>query len=395
MLGLIWLVYVCNGLAFSSLATVVDPIRDDLGISYGRMGLVLGFWQLVTIVTFYPLGRLMDRFPTRRLVAVGAVIMALSLVLRGLSVDFYTLLFAMGLFAFGGPLISVGAPKVVAGWFSGAERNFATGAYISGPIVGIVIGLALATNVIVPLTGSWRGVQFTYGIAALVAGLIWYVLAREPARPLVATKAASKLVRQDEAGSVLWTLLRVGNVRLVLILAIASFLLQHGLVNWAPTLLKEAGMTSDRASLWAAIGVAAGAIGVLTVPSFARLGRRRIILAAMLAWAALGTAGLALTGGGGLITSLLIANIASTPIFPILTLILIDTEEVGLKRIGAAVGLAFAASEIGGFAGPFMLGVVRDVTGSLDTGVLALAAITAALILVTPFIRERRPEGPI
>ena len=42
-----------------------------------------------------------------------------------------------------------------------------------------------------------------------------------------------------------------------------------------------------------------------------------------------------------------------------------------------------------------MLGVVRDVTGSLDTGVLAMAAITALLILVTPFIRERRPDEPI
>ncbi len=388
MLGLIWLVYVCNGLAFSSLAPVVDPIRDDLGISYGRMGLVLGFWQLVTIATFYPLGRLMDRFSTRRLVATGAVIMGVSMVLRGLSVDFYTLLFAVGLFAFGGPIISVGAPKVVAQWFSGSERNFATGAYISGPIAGIVIGLSLANSVVIPLTGSWRGVQIVYGVAALVAALIWYLLARDPKRTVVANEPTPGATE----GSVLLALLRVGNVRLVLVLALAAFLLQHGLVNWAPTLLEEAGMTPTRASLWAALGVAAGAVGVLTVPAFARLGRRRVVLAALLAGSALGTAGLALTGGGGLITSLLVVNIASTPLFPILTLILTDTREVGMKRIGAAVGLAFAASEIGGFAGPLMLGIVRDATGSLDLGVLVLAAITASLLLLTPLIRERRTE---
>ncbi len=389
MLGLIWLVYVCNGLAFSSLAPVVDPIRNDLGISYGRMGLVLGFWQLVTIVTFYPLGRLMDRFPTRRLVTIGAVIMGVSMVLRGLSIDFYTLLFAVGLFAFGGPIISVGAPKVTAQWFTGSERNFATGAYISGPIVGIVIGLSLANSVVVPLTGSWRGIQIVYGIAALVAALIWYTLARDPQR----STAGTEVVRPEPEGqgSALRVLLRVGNVRLVLVLAMASFLLQHGLVNWVPTLLDEAGMTPTQASLWAAIGVAAGAIGVLTVPAFARLGRRRLVLAAMLAGSALGTAGLALTSGGSLITSLLVVNIASTPLFPILTLILTDTEEVGLKRIGAAVGLAFAASEIGGFGGPLLLGVVRDLTGSLDLGALILAGVIAALILITPLIRERKP----
>jgi cyanate permease len=330
----------------------------------------------------------MDRFSTHRLVATGAVIMGVSMVLRGLSVDFYTLLFAVGLFAFGGPLISVAAPKVVAQWFSGSERNFATGAYISGPIAGIVIGLLLANSVVVPLTGSWRGVQIVYGLAALAAALIWYLLARDPKRQI----GAGEKVHKDPEGSVLRALLRVGNVRLVLVLALASFLLQHGLVNWAPTLLDEAGMTPARASMWAAIGVAAGAVGVLTVPAFARLGRRRVVLAALLAGSALGTAGLAFTGGGGLIASLLVANIASTPLFPILTLILIDTEEVGMRRIGAAVGLAFAASEIGGFAGPLMLGVVRDATGSLAPGMLVLAVITASLLLLTPLIRERRTE---
>lgn len=387
MLGLIWLVYACNGLAFSSLAPVVDPIRDDLGISYGRMGLVLGFWQLITIFTFYPLGGLADKLPQRRLVAAGAVVMGLSLILRGLAVDFYTLLFAVGLFAFGGPIISVGAPKVTAQWFSGSERNFATGAYISGPIAGVVMGLALANSVIVPLTGSWRGVQLVYGIAALTAALIWYLLARDPARPATAS------TRTESDRSVLRELVKIRNVRLVLVLALSTFLLQHGLVNWMPTLLDEAGMTPTQASLWAAVGVAVGAVGVLTVPAFSRLGRRRMVMAVLLAGSAAGTAGLALTDGGGLIGALLVSNVATTPLFPVLTLILTDTKEVGMRRLGAAVGLAFAASEVGGFAGPLMLGVVRDVTGSLNAGVLALAGITGILILLTPLIRERSPDS--
>ena len=41
---------------------------------------------------------------------------------------------AVGLFGIGGPLVSIGAPKAIAQWFQGAERGFAIGVYITGPL---------------------------------------------------------------------------------------------------------------------------------------------------------------------------------------------------------------------------------------------------------------------
>ncbi len=58
--------------------------------------------------------------------------------------------------------------------------------------------------------------------------------------------------------------------------------------------------------------------------------------------------------------------------------------------MGAAGGLFFAAAEIGGFGGPFLLGVIRDATGALEPGVLFLAGLSAVLVLSLPLIRERR-----
>ncbi|MBM3947989.1 MAG: hypothetical protein FJ312_01865 [SAR202 cluster bacterium] len=61
------------------------------------MGFVLGVWQLVSIVTFYPLEAALDRYSVRRFLSIGIVLVLLSVVLRGLAVDFYSLLFTMAI----------------------------------------------------------------------------------------------------------------------------------------------------------------------------------------------------------------------------------------------------------------------------------------------------------
>ena len=76
---------------------------------------------------------------------------------------------------------------------------------------------------------------------------------------------------------------------------------------------------------------------------------------------------------------------------PLLLVILMETKGVG-RRVGAAAGLFFATAEIGGFLGPFLLGVVRDATGSLDFGLVMLAGISVIMALTVLKIREADPS---
>ena len=132
MLALVWLLYGCFGLTQGSIPPLVQPVVEDLGMTYGQMGVILGIWQLVYIGTASPLGTLVDRWGVRRSMAAGLFLILLSLVLRGLAVDFYTMLLAVALFGVGGPVISIGAPKVVALWFQGRERGMAAGGVHDG-----------------------------------------------------------------------------------------------------------------------------------------------------------------------------------------------------------------------------------------------------------------------
>ncbi|HET9016048.1 MAG TPA: MFS transporter, partial [Thermomicrobiaceae bacterium] len=94
MLALAWLLYFAFGLVSASLAPLVGPIRTDLHLSYAEIGFVLGFWQLVYIGAAAPVGVLIDRLGTKRALLLGAFAVALSGFVRGLAVDFATLLAA-------------------------------------------------------------------------------------------------------------------------------------------------------------------------------------------------------------------------------------------------------------------------------------------------------------
>ena len=390
MLALVWSLYACFGLTQGSIPPLVEPVVEDLGITYGQMGVILGIWQLVYIGTSSPLGTLVDRWGVRRSMAAGLALILLSLALRGLAVDFYTMLLAVALFGVGGPIISIGSPKVVALWFRGRERGMAAGAYTTGPIAGNAIALLTAAGVRT-LTGTWRGIAPVYGALLVAVMAAWWLLARE---------AHTSSDRPEEEAStripgrqVLRRLLGIANVRTVLLLSVGTFLLNHGLGAWLPTVLQESGMSLSAAGQWTAAGTAAGVVGLLMMPVLGRRGARVKSLAALFLVTAAANVGLVTLSGPALIGAVLLSNVSRGPMMPLLMLVLMETEGVGAAFMGAAAGLFFATAEIGGFGGPFLLGVLRDATGALDSGVLSLAGVAVVMAVAVPALRLD-PGGP-
>ena len=96
--------------------------------------------------------------------------------MRGLAADFCTLFVAIALFGFGGPVISIGIPKLVSVWFDGNERNLVAGVYASGPVVESTVALATTLGVVMPLLHSWRNVSVIYGMVVLFTGVSWSLL---------------------------------------------------------------------------------------------------------------------------------------------------------------------------------------------------------------------------
>jgi nitrate/nitrite transporter NarK len=60
-----------------------------------------------------------------------------------------------------------------------------------------------------------------------------------------------------------------------------------------------------------------------------------------------------------------------------------DLPEVGPARMGIIGGLYFSIGEIGGFSGPFILGISKEMTQSFVPGLLFFAIVSEAAILLT------------
>ena len=379
----VWLLYFSFGLNLASLAPLVTFIEADLQMSHSAMGAVLGVWQLVYIVASVPCGILIDRVGSRYAFTAGALLIAVSAIGRSVAGDYVQLLLAVGAFGLGGPIISAGAPKMIAGWFRGRERGLAMGIYITGFGVGSILSLTLTNSILMPwFNEDWRLVLRFWGLLTVLAGAVWFVISWLPA------VRDSKHTPIRIEGALVMPLLRLRSVQLVLLMSIGVLFFTHGLSSWMPELLRSGGMSVNQASLWAALPVVVAIVGALVIPRLAsREHRYRVLL--LLFLCAIGASVLLRAAlGPVLVTGLILDGIARSSMTTVLILTLVETRGIGEERAGSAAGLYFSVAEIGGVAGPVMLGVLYDATGDFSAGLGLLTAVSMLLVAALGFLKK-------
>ena len=380
----VWALYMAFGLNMAGLAPLVPDIEADLGFSHASMGTVLGAWQFIYIFAAIPCGLVLDRVGTRRALFWGALLIGASGIARGFAQEYSHLLVAVALFGLGGPLISAGAPKVVSENFTGSERGLAMGIYITGPGVGTMLSLLFSQPVLMPLLGGrWGLVLILWGITALAAGLFWLLVGRGVARP--ADPMTPNAPLWDEIGAVL----SLAPVRLILLMSIGVFSINHAMSNWLVEVLHNFGAGLKQASLLAVVPAVVGIISALTLPRLATGSRRFSVLAALFTCSLFGSL-LFLIGGMGssLYLALILMGIAGGSMMTVLILTLVEVPGVGERRAGTAGGFFFSAAEIGGVGGPVAFGVLYGGSGGFSSALALLALV--ALLLIGAVVPLRR-----
>lgn len=391
MLSLGWLAYFGFGVAVTSITPIVLLIIDDLSISSSQMGIVLGSWQLIYVFTAIPTGIAIDRLGVRKSMAFGLLVIVISLSLRALASSFWTLLLAVSLLGVGGPLISIGVPKIVADWYSRRGRGKAAGIYTTGPVIGSVLVLATASGVLLKLTGSWRLVMIIFAAIVFFVFVVWVFLYREAPKTVDRTKSPHATQNQSIPRTIR-LLLGHRNLQLLLIFACGFFALNHGLISWLPTLLEEAGFSLASAGTWVAVSTICGLLTTIAIPRLAKIGTLRRILVILLMITTAGLFLMVLLNLNGLIVLCIITTMARAPLLPLTMLLLMNDPNLSSKHIGTSAGLLFSAGEIGGFFGPAIIGVVREQTGSLVAALFGLVILSAIMIFVVKRVAEDAPN---
>jgi cyanate permease len=383
MLGLGWLIYFSFGMVMSSLVPIVTLLRDELGISFTQMGVILGAWQLVYIAAAAPSGLLIDRIGPKKALAIGALIIALSAFLRSYAEGFWSLFAAVALFGVGGPIVSIGLPKLVVDWFSGPNRGLASGIYITGPALGSVLVLASTHALILPLTGSWRLTLALYAVIALIVAALWVAFGRDSAENASDRERSGAFIggyREVIFQPAVWTVIVVG---------FSAFLASHGLRSWLPQILEARGMSPALSGVLASLPALTGVLGSIFILGLASRGagsRRRATLALLLV-TGFCVAAITFLDGWALVAAIAVEGFCAAAIQPLMLYILMEMPSVGPRRMGTAAGIFFSVGEVGGTLGPVFMGLIADLTGSFAPGLLGIAAIM--WIMLAPALRIR------
>lgn len=383
ILLLLWLLYGAFGLIQRAIAPLVTPILRDLHLSYTEMGFILGSWQLTYIAAAAFSGSLIDRWGIRRSLFLGALTLGLSTVLRAFAKGFLTLLGAVALSGVGGPMISVGAPKAISLWFEGRNRGTAVGLYLTGPWIGGIVALTLTNSLVMPWTAnSWRKTFFVYGLLTFAVALIWWLFARDRS-----PQASSKV---PGTFALFGQLMRVRNVQLVMALGLLTFAILHALTQWLPKILEAGGLSATWAGAAASLPLVAGIPALVVVPRFVSPAFRTSFLGVSVLIALFMLVLIMTASGAFQLAALVGFGFIIAPFVPLLTLILMDTPEVGSAYMGSAGGMFYCVSEIGGFAGPLIMGVVVDLSGSFVAGTFFFAFLCLAFFVLTLLLKTER-----
>ncbi len=281
ILLLIFLLTTINYADRSTFSIAGDAASKDLGLDPVEMGYILSAFAWAYVLGQIPGGALLDRFGTKLIYALAIAAWSFFTLIQGFSgfltggaifVGLFAMRFAVGLAE--SPSFP-GNARLVAAWFPGSERGFASAVFNSAQYFSLVVFAPLMGWLV--HTYDWHSVFFVMGGLGLVAAVVFWQLIHSPVghpsvnqAELDYIEAGGGLIRMEEkvvkASAFTWP-----NVKQVLSsrMLIGVFIGQYGInvltyffVTWFPIyLVKERGLNILEAGFAAAAPALCGFVG--------------------------------------------------------------------------------------------------------------------------------------
>ena len=263
-LGVLVVVYTFNFIDRQILSILIEPIKNDLGVSDFGMGLLSGTAFAIFYATLgMPLALIADRWNRRNLIGLSLAVWSGMTALSGLAMNFWQLAVARIGVGIGEAGCSPSAHSMLADLYPAKERATALGIYSLGIPFGIMFGL-FAGGAIADTFG-WRMAFFIVGIPGLVLSVIVFATVKEPPRGHADGHVAGE--RTEGHPSILevfrFLLKRRSFVQMAAGGGLTAFV-GYGMVTWAPTFfLRSHDMTLTEAGFW--LGLVLGIPGGLGI----------------------------------------------------------------------------------------------------------------------------------
>lgn len=375
-------------------------MSKDLGFSPEVFGFGAGIFFIGYFILEIPGSLIVERWSARKWLARIIISWGILAVLMGFienTTHFYIVRFLLGLAEAG---FFPGIIVYLSHWFRNRDRAKAVAMFMTAlPFANIfgspISGLILGVNWF-GLAG-WRWVFIIEGIPAVILGIVTiFYLTDKPkdadwlekdekewiTDELEREKAAKKAVKH-------YTVAEAFRHRNIILLALGYFCAVtcvYGFTFWLPTILKGlSGLSNLQVSLIAALPYCAGLVAMLLMGwSSDKRDERRWHTAISLLAVCLGL----------FLSSLFLDNvylaiavfcIAGAGLYSYLpSFWALPTAFLTESAAAASIGLINSVGNLGGFAGPYIVGYLTNKTGTFYSGViyLSLSALLAATLIL-------------
>jgi ACS family tartrate transporter-like MFS transporter len=381
----------------------------DLGMSPSVFGFGAGLFFLAYLIFETPSNYLMERIGAR--IWLGRImiccgIVAAAMVFVNNATWFYVARFVLGAVEAG---LFPGVMLYLTYWFPKSHRAryvsmFAIGIPLASVVGAPISGLLLGLDGVLGFKG-WQWLYILEAIPALIIGvLIWVYLTDSPdearwlapqERDFIRRTLEREKAQHPDKGPKMNLLqsLRLLLDRRVIILSIVFFgtgLPSYGLALWLPQIVKSFGLTNAQTGFVSAIPFLCGAIAMVYWARRSDTARERT-------WH---TAIAGIVAAVGMAACYWIAS-------PLATMIALSISAIGTFAIKgpflsaisesfsdktAAVGIAMVVSigNLSGFAAPWMIGAIKQATGTFPPALLAVGICT--LVGALAMFLHHRPE---
>lgn len=364
------------GVFFTSLEEDLDWSRTLLSGASSLGFLVMGLFAFIS-------GKLSDLYGPRWVLSAAGVLTGLGYVLMSqMQAPWELLLYFAVFIGLGLSAHDVVTLSTVASWYQ-ARRGLMTGIVKTGTAIGQIVVPLVVTGLIAWY--DWRQAMLVSGI---VAGLLLLLLAQMMERPdrytdqLSAERSSEYPVEHSDSPALgarvdgmsvneatqtrtLWILCAIQFCFFPALMSIPVHIVAHS---------TDLGMTTETGAwILAAIGGCSIAGRLMTGLSFDKLGGKRSLQLCLIPLALSFFLLMATANVSGLFLFALIYGFAHGGLFTIISPIV--AEYFGMRSHGAIFGVVLFFGTLGGAAGPIVVGMIFDRSGSYDSAFLILAVL--------------------
>jgi MFS family permease len=259
-------VFMFVNLTMQMLWITFAPITGPAAKFYGVTDLQIGYLAMSFMITYlflsFPASWVIDTYGFRKAVSIGALLMAVFAILRGLAGANYTLVLlgSIGI-AIGQPFLMNAWTKVPANWFAFDERATAVGLVTLANLLGTALGMLLTPILTEKL--SIPTVQLIYGGIAAIAAVLFIALSREhPVTPPCPPGMEVRSLMLDGLKQIVKSV----PFWLFVVVYFVGLGIFNGISTWVENIIRPRGFSPVDAGTLGASMIVGGILGAVIIP---------------------------------------------------------------------------------------------------------------------------------